>query len=762
MQKNYKKPQLIKNIPLRLLLVVPFVLQIFAAVSLVGFLSFMQGKKAVNNLAHQVMDKAAQQVNGHLDKYLALPQQLNQMNADAIAMGKLKFRNQKANEQYFWMQAKAFKNISYIGYTASDGREAGAGRWLNGVDLALYENRGKGKGSDYLADDQGNRAKLLQSYDFDARSHASYKEAIKIDKPIWGQIFTLDIGSVEISTSGKILQNNSPNSNIGYENYVAIPARTSIFDKNGKLLGIVIIDMLLTNINQFLSNLKISPKGHIFIIERDGLLIGSSSKSPLLSKVNGKTERYNALKSPHPLIRNIATELQKQFNSFSTIQSNHYIDIVFDNELYFVHLTPWKDEYGLDWLVVVAVPESDFMAEINANTRATIILSVTALIITIILGIFTSNLIIKPILNLSQVSISISDGMLHQTVQESSINELNILARSFNRMAKQLRDYFTVLEKTNQQLQDANIELETTNQELETRVNQRTKELENTLNELKQTQAHLVQNEKMSSLGQMVAGVAHEINNPASFIYGNITYVDNYTQDLLQLLQVYQENYPQPPEKIQALLDETDIDFLKEDLGKILHSMKFGTQRIREIVLSLRNFSRLDETGIKKVDIHQGIDNSLMLLQHRIHTQARRPEIKIIKEYKKLPQIECYPAQLNQVFINIISNAIYILDEAWSNKKIENDSIPTIWISTQETTENTVLISIADNGAGIPENIISKLFDPFFTTKPVGKGTGLGLYISYQIIVEKHRGKIWCKSTPGEGAKFVIEIPVCL
>jgi signal transduction histidine kinase len=268
----------------------------------------------------------------------------------------------------------------------------------------------------------------------------------------------------------------------------------------------------------------------------------------------------------------------------------------------------------------------------------------------------------------------------------------------------------------------------------------------------------------MSSLGQMVAGVAHEINNPANFIHGNLTYVDNYMQDLLQLLQAYQKNYPKPPENIQALLDETDINFLREDLTKIIHSMQFGTQRIREIVLSLRNFSRLDETGLKKVNIHEGIDNSLMLLQHRIHSQVNRPEIQIIKKYNKLPLIECYPAQLNQVFINIITNAIETLEESLlNNNRTDNNSPifnPTICIHTQMTAENKVLISITDNGVGIPEKIHSKLFDPFFTTKPVGKGTGLGLYISYQIVVEKHRGKIWYDSTLAQGAKFVIEIPV--
>ena len=255
----------------------------------------------------------------------------------------------------------------------------------------------------------------------------------------------------------------------------------------------------------------------------------------------------------------------------------------------------------------------------------------------------------------------------------------------------------------------------------------------------------------MSALGQMVAGVAHEINNPVNFIYGNIFYVNQYTKDLLQLLEAYKQHYPNPPQSLQKLLNKIDINFLCEDLTKILNSITVGTTRIQEIVLSLRSFSRLDEAELKKADIHEGIDNTLMILQHRFQATNNQKEIQIIKEYGQLPFVECYPGQLNQVFMNLIANAIDALEET--------SNTPTIWINTQLTDENKVLISIRDNGVGIPENIRSKLFNPFFTTKAVGKGTGLGLSISYQI-VEKHRGKLWCDSILGQGTKFVIEIPL--
>ncbi|MEM7554892.1 MAG: PAS domain S-box protein [Cyanobacteria bacterium P01_A01_bin.84] len=282
-------------------------------------------------------------------------------------------------------------------------------------------------------------------------------------------------------------------------------------------------------------------------------------------------------------------------------------------------------------------------------------------------------------------------------------------------------------------------------------------ELENTITELQRTQTQLIQSEKMSGLGQMVAGIAHEINNPATFIHGNLTYIEKYIQDLFGLLKLYQKYYPQPPVEIQNEIEEIELDFLKEDVAKILRSMEEGTSRIRKIVLSLRNFSRLNESDFKKVDIHEGIESTLMILHNRLKVKPDYPEIKIIKEYAKLPPVECYPGQLNQVFLNILINAIDILEEA--TLKIQNFT-PQIRIFTTLLNNNTVRIGIYDNGYGIPDEITKKIFDPFFTTKDVGKGTGLGLSIGYQIIVDKHGGKLYCQSHPKRGAKFIIEIPV--
>ncbi|HLO84652.1 MAG TPA: cache domain-containing protein [Nostocaceae cyanobacterium] len=282
---------------------------------------------------------------------------------------------------------------------------------------------------------------------------------------------------------------------------------------------------------------------------------------------------------------------------------------------------------------------------------------------------------------------------------------------------------------------------------------QQATELEQALQELKLTQTQLIQTEKMSSLGRLVAGIAHEINNPVSFIYSNVAPAEEYIQDLLELLQIYQDLYPQPSPEIQNKIESIELDFVKEDLPKLLTSMAVGANRIKEIVLALRNFSRLDEADIKIVDIHEGIDNTLMIFGDRFQATEERSPIEVTKKYGKLPLVECYPGKLNQAFMNIIMNAIDAVEES------QNEH-PQICIRTEITDDEQVRISIADNGIGIPEEKQSQLFDPFFTTKVIGKGTGLGLFTTYQIVTEIHQGKLECISTPSKGSEFIITIPL--
>lgn len=301
----------------------------------------------------------------------------------------------------------------------------------------------------------------------------------------------------------------------------------------------------------------------------------------------------------------------------------------------------------------------------------------------------------------------------------------------------------------------------------------RTTDLEAAMQQLQTTQSQLIQAEKMSSIGQLVAGVAHEINNPVSFIYGNVNHADDYVKDLLFLLALYQQHYPEPVAEIQEEAEAMDVDFIIEDLPKTIKSMTVGAERIQNIVLSLRNFSRTDEAEIKAVDIHQGLNSTLMILQHRLKATSGHQAIQVVKKYGELPLVECYPGQLNQVFMNLLANAIDALEDTLAQTS-SKDYIPTLTLCTEVLQKDAgerpiegvlvkpefIVIWIEDNGAGIPPEVLPNIFNPFFTTKPIGKGTGLGLSISYQIIVEKHLGKLNCFSTRGKGTEFRIQIPV--
>jgi signal transduction histidine kinase len=314
--------------------------------------------------------------------------------------------------------------------------------------------------------------------------------------------------------------------------------------------------------------------------------------------------------------------------------------------------------------------------------------------------------------------------------------------------------------------------------------------LQEALDNLKSAQVQQIQNEKMVALGQLVAGLAHEINNPISFIYGNLEYAGQYVQDLVNMIEVYQQEYPKPTSKVQQIAEDIDLNFVIKDLQNLIGAMYRGSDRIREIVLALQHFSRHDEAEMKRVNIHEDIENTLVMLQHRLRESTDRPAILVVKDYGNLPLVTCYASELNQVFMHLLNNAIDAIEERVGNQSSNTYSLtpidnsystwrdtpvaalgetakpqwllptPQIRIHTEVTDLNMIKIAIADNGPGIEESLRSRLFDPFFTTKPVGKGSGLGLSISYQIIVQKHQGNITCNSSVGQGAEFAIEIPI--
>ncbi len=298
---------------------------------------------------------------------------------------------------------------------------------------------------------------------------------------------------------------------------------------------------------------------------------------------------------------------------------------------------------------------------------------------------------------------------------------------------------------------------------LEERVQKRTAELTQSLQQLQQTQLQMIQSEKMSTLGQMVAGIGHEINNPVGFIGGNVSYIEEHINNLLRLVSLQQQKLPQLDPEIQELVEEIDLEYLAEDLPKLLASMRQGITRLKDISLSLRTFTRADISSQVEFQVHEGINSTLMLLKHRLKGNGDRPKIQVITQYGELPPISCYPGQLNQVFMNIIANAIDAFDELDQNHSDQEitayANIITITTSV-DTQQQTVTICIQDNGPGMLAEVQARIFEQSFTTKPVGKGTGLGLAISHQIIVEKHNGQVNCLSIPGEGTKFIITLPM--
>ncbi len=717
-----------QKLPFQLVLIAPFLIQISVSVGLTGYLSFRNGQKTVNDLANQLTQRTNDVVSQHLASYLAGPPQITQAVTDEIYLGLLNSQDLPAIQRFLLRQVQN-TNVTYVNYGLVNGDYVGAGHFGGQGENTFSETsaRTQHKNSNYLIDAEGRPSKLLEiDPEYDHKQEGWYRRALQAKKAVWSEPYVWTDGTGTVS----------------------IAAGRPVFDAHYHFIGAVGVDLELADISQFLRSLNISSSAGIFIIERNGSVIASSNQEPPVKQVNQKIERLNVLNSQDPMMRATAQSLQRTFGGFETIQANQQLEFQFEGERQFVHVTPWKDRSGLDWLVVVRLPESNFTARINQNARTTLLLCIAALAVAILSGLLTSRKITQIIQKLNQASRSIAEGNLDQTVETSCIQELSLLSDSFNQMAHQLRDSFTALE--------------TINAELEDRVEERTIELQSALSDLQQTQFQLIQTEKMSSLGQLVAGVAHEINNPVNFIHGNLTHASQYMQDLLHLVHLFQQHYPDPDIEIQDELEAVDLEFLQGDSKKLFQSMQIGTERIREIVLSLRNFSRLDEAEFKTADIHEGIDSTLMILENRLKARPDRPAIQVMKDYGPIPPVECYPGQLNQVLMNLITNAIDALDE-FNERRLpeEKAAHPSILrIQTELIEPQRLEIRISDNGPGMSAAVQSRLFDPFFTTKPVGKGTGLGLSISYKIITEKHQGQLKCISAPGAGATFVIDLPV--
>jgi predicted ATPase/signal transduction histidine kinase len=370
------------------------------------------------------------------------------------------------------------------------------------------------------------------------------------------------------------------------------------------------------------------------------------------------------------------------------------------------------------------------------------------------------SIIVSPIINRNQLIgiLYLENNLTLGAFTQDRVKVIKILTTQAAISLENARLYDN-LTSANQQLEEYNSTLENKVAERTEELHQKNQDLSHALKQLQQTQAQLIQTEKLSSLGQMVAGIAHEINNPVGFISGNVQYAQDYINDLLEVISVYQKEYPNPTPKIEEVLIDVEVDFLVDDLQKLLGSMKEGADRIKKIVQALRTFSRLDESEFKQVDLHEGLESTLVILQNRLKPTSKHPEIQITRHYSNIPKINCYASQLNQVFFNLLSNAIDALEDACKNS-LGEDFKPEITIDTEYTSDHTIKVRILDNGCGMDTHLQQKIFDPFFTTKSVGSGTGLGLSVAYSIVVEKHGGELSCRSIPNNMTEFVIEIPV--
>lgn len=889
-----------RSLPLRTVLIVPFVLQIFAAVGVVGYLSFRNGQQAVNEVASQLRQEISDRISDRVQAYMSFPHQLNQFKANAFELGDLNLQDTARIQRHFWKQLQTFDTVS-VTYVATPAGDFIAARRTNEGDFLLQERSDltEGNMNYYGVNKDGERTDLVKvKPKYDPRVRPWYTAATEAKKATWSKIYA------DFTSKG-----------------LGITAAQPLYDASGQLQAVLGTDLLFSRVNEFLAKLKIGKSGQTFIVERSGGLITTSTTAPVYLIKGEETERIAAINSENSVISLTTKYLQERFGDLNNIQQSQQLNFQIQGHQQFLQVTPLKDGNGLDWLIVVIIPESDFLEQINANTRTTIWLCIAAFTVAIIIGIITARWVTQPILYLNETAKNITKGQWGKIVEINRNDEVGELAHSFKSMAEQLQLSFAEMQALNEELSESKSQLNQIleavpvgifvaeasgqpyyinsraksllgkgivadlnpdeirkeyqiyqagsneiyppekepiicafnglsvnvddveihkgdrvipieawgtpiydekgkvsyaiaafaditqrkeseklvaeyNQNLEIQVAQRTQELSEALNYLQATQNELIQSEKMAALGQLVAGVAHEINTPLGAIRSSAGNMTKFLgQTLSNLPSLFQSLSSAEAEMFLLLLNKSlekdmsltakeerklkrsliseledlDIDDADDvadtlvdmgiyeaeeylsllqkgdrntilDMAYKLSEIQRGTQTINtatdrasKVVFALKNYARYDSSeAMIQSDIVDGIETVLTLYQNNI-----KHGVEVLRNFQKIEPILCYADQLNQVWTNLIHNAL----QAMNNKGTLTIDI------LQEG--NYVKVAVTDSGQGIPPEVMPRIFDPFFTTKPPGEGSGLGLDIVKKII-EKHHGKIEVSSVPGK------------
>lgn len=892
--------KILSQVKLRTILIVPFVLQIVGTVGLIGYLSFKNGQQAVNDLADRLMNQMGDRIDTHLDHYLAQPHKIDRTLADGIAIGLINPKNLEGIGHFFWKQMQIY-DTSYLNYALTTGEFAGAGYFETSPDrVSIAENsaRTKWKNYNYATDEQGNRTQLIQIYDnYEPKKEAWYTSAAQMKKPVWSSVYLWD---------------ETPD-------YISIGASHPIYNRNGQFIGVVGVDLLLSKLSEFLRQLNVSSSGKVFIIEHDGSLIANTSQETPFKIINGQARRINSLNSQDRLIRSTAEFLKQKFGNFNFPQMSQSLQFEKQGERYFVRFFHWNDNYGLDWLVVTVIPASEFMSQIDANNRITLLLCLVALFVSVEIGILTARWVTRPILNINKAAEAIAAGNLEQTVAIERTDELGQLGRSFNKMAAQLQTSFRELEQRVQErtasLAAAEAELRglfmamtelifvfdrqgrylkimATQPELlaepsnnllgrtlaevmpaenaaqfvgyieqvleqqhflsveyslilngqkvwfaanispispetviwvarnisdrkqaEESLRHKNDELSTALAQLQATQVELIQSEKMAALGQLIAGIAHEINTPLGAIQASIGNITNSIQQSLQQLpQLLQQLSPQQLEDFSILLATAQapqelLSFRQERKLKNALKQRLKNQGIEpaetlaEMLANMGIASSFTQSTLSSASIIRLLkaSNNISILESAYHlsvVQNNSHNIKqavdrasrivfALKNYaRQAPLGEMVKASIPEtietvltIYGNQLKRGIEIvkiyqntpsilcypdeLTQVWSNlisnaiQAMNEQGRLEIAIFEQQ---NQIIVKITDSGKGIPAEIQAKIFEPFFTTKSIGEGSGLGLDIVRKI-VDKHQGKVEVESRVGK-TTFKISLPI--